>query len=749
MQYSHSPIKPLSLRAWTTIVAVTFVLLAVVANAVPAHAADTSFTFTGAGYGHGIGLSQYGAKGFAEHGWIGENIATYYFPGTKLGKVADPTIVVNIDPDKSDANAGYTQATWKLRAGANSHLVLNGVTVLPNGGDGVWTFTGVSSGTGHFIKVTPPTGVAFSGGPWNPVKITAVGESKLIEVLDGSGIYDWTRVRYRGAISFKVNTSNVLGIRNELSMQDYLKGVVPRESPASWHIEALKAQAIVARSYAYATKKSELYCTTWDQAYSGHSRYVSGAWTTLEHEPAVDQTAGKYVMYGDKVVQTFFSSSSGGHTATLTDVWAGGSTAPYFKGVPDPYCAGPYDPWTTFKGVTYPRTISGLSLASLIAKKVSHPAGAGTTVSVRSLSLDIAPSGFVRTVDVTWTDGTVNKGISGDTMRSVLTLPSTKFAVGGNYTRIWQPDRYSTAAAISRSSFPTEGAAAVAVLVNGADEKFADALTSSALGGTAGGPVLLTSAKTLPATTRDELARLRPKTLYVVGGKASVSTAVVDQAYKACGYTNVIRLGGADRYAVAAAVALEIAKLSPATSHSAMIASGEKWPDSAIGAVAAAISHRPLLLVSGSSVPPATAAAIKTLGVTQTAVFGGEVTLPNKVISAVCALTGESAPAKRFGMGGTRYDEAVAAASWCVSEFGASMSTVYVASGEVFPDSVTGGVLAARQRCTLVLTSGKTPAKATFNWMNANRGSINDVVILGGTGSISRDTAKSLGGAAN
>ena len=746
MHRTHSQTPISFARTCRAACALTFALsLALVVSAMvatPAHA-DTSFTFTGAGYGHGIGLSQYGAKGWAEHGKTGEWIATSYFPGTRIGTVADPIITVNIDPGKTSSNAGYTRSSWQLRAGDRSSPVLVNGYSIPCTGTGVLTFTGVTVGTRHMVQLTNSAGTKL--GSWENVIVAPSGATPLIEVVSGSGINNWASVRYRGSMKFKVDATNKLGLLNVLPMQDYLKGVVARESIASWPIEALKAQAIVARSFAYYYRASEMYCTTKNQAYSGHSLYSKG-WTPLEQASSVDQTKGEYVLYGTKVVQTFFSSSSGGHTATLTDVWPGGSTAPYYKGVPDPYCASSqFDPWTSFGGVKYPRIISGLTLASKLASQVSRPAGA----SVKSLSLAIAESGFVRTFDITWSNGSVTKAVPAAKMRTALNLPSTKFSIRGPYTRIWSPDRYSTAAAISRSIFPAAGSASVAVLANGADDKFADALTSSALGGTAGGPVLLTAATTLPAATRAELARLRPGKLYIVGGSASVSDAVANKAKLASGATKVVRLGGADRYAVASAVALEIGRISPTTATSAMIASGEVWPDSAIGSVAAAMSKRPLLLVSSRGVPRATAAAIKALKVTQTAVFGGEATLPPAVVAGVCRLTGEGAPAKRFGVGGSRYDEALSAASWCVSAFGASLGTVYVASGEVFPDSVTGGVLAARNKHPLVLTTGAAPARATFDWLNTNRAAIDGIVILGGSGSISNSTASSLGGAAN
>jgi putative cell wall-binding protein len=415
---------------------------------------------------------------------------------------------------------------------------------------------------------------------------------------------------------------------------------------------------------------------------------------------------------------------------------------PYYTGVSDPFCASPtYDPWT-------PVSLSGLTVAAKLAPRISgEPAGAGKTVWVTGMGLDRAHSGFVRRADVYWSNGASTKGVAGDTVRGALGLPSTKFWVGGPFTRIALGDRYATAAAISRSSFPTAGAAAVAVVVNGTDEKFADALTASALGGTANGPVLLTTASGLNSASKYELARLKPAKVYVIGGTASVPEAVLAAVRSASGTTNVVRLGGRDRYSTAALVAREIATMSP-TPTKVMIASGEKWPDSAIAAVAAAMSKRPLLLVSGTALPKATADTLKALSAKETAVFGGEATIPGAVIGQICAITGEKAPTKRFGVGTNRYAEAVSAADWSIATFGASPSTVYIASGEVFPDSVTGGVLAARNRHPLVLTSGAAPAYATSSWLSANKSSIVTVTVLGGTGSVSDDCASKLGTAA-
>ena len=121
---------------------------------------------------------------------------------------------------------------------------------------------------------------------------------------------------------------------NALPVDQYVKGVVPNESPASWPPAALEAQAVAARSYALADQVGgngfDLYADTRSQVYGG-----------LESEApqgnrAADLTKGQVVMYGGKVAETFFSACSGGHTESVQNVFFG-PPVPYLVGVPDPY----------------------------------------------------------------------------------------------------------------------------------------------------------------------------------------------------------------------------------------------------------------------------------------------------------------------------------------------------------------------------------------------------------------------------
>lgn len=732
-------------------------------------AAAPSFRFTGSGSGHGIGLSQYGAKGFAEHGKAGEWIATYYYPGTSLGSATARTIKVNMDEGanynkaSSSYNAGYRRTSWRVRPGyVGGKIRINDGSELP---DTTYTLTPVNVSGVWKVRVTNAAGSTigtFDSG----VKIAGSGGSPaLVQIIDAAGPFNHTYLRARGSLRVLVNQTALknsngtttlaagkLKVLNYLSMANYLYGVVPRESPASWHIEALKAQAITARSYAQ-TSPDELYCTTMSQVYNGHSRGDRAKPTTHEYassNSAVDTTEGKFVKYGSTIVRTFFHNSSGGHTANIEDVW-GGSAQPYYKGVTDPYAKSTFDPWK-------PVTIDGMNLAKRLAPKMSgEPSGAGSSVYVKSLSVSRAyPSEFVRSVDVSWSNGTVSKGVSATSFRqiiedvsyelglyktsagTVLDPPlSTRFYVNVPFDRIAYGDRYDTSAAISNAAYPTGSTVKAAVVVNGTDAKFPDALTASALAGTVGGPVLMVPGGSAPVSVINEIKRLKGlglTKLYIVGGEQSIAPSLA--AYLDTLVADVERLAGnatygTDRYGTAAVVALKMKSLGADTSK-VMVASGTRWPDAAIAAAVAAGAKRPVVLASYASMPKGSMRVLDDLGATQSFVFGGPASISSTAISQLTSATGETAPAKRFGMVGSRYDMAVDAAEWAVSSLGYSLQTVYVASGEQFPDSVTGGVLAGKNKRPLLLTAGKAASRATASYLQAHRAQIDKVVIVGG-----------------
>jgi putative cell wall-binding protein len=195
----------------------------------------------------------------------------------------------------------------------------------------------------------------------------------------------------------------------------------------------------------------------------------------------------------------------------------------------------------------------------------------------------------------------------------------------GSVDRIGGADRYDTAARVSAATF--DPGAPVAFIATGAT--FPDALAGAAVAGHLGGPVLLTRATALPATTKAELVRLQPSQIVVLGSAASVSDAVLATLH---GYTAgaVTRLAGPDRYATAAAVS---AWAYPAGAASVYLTAGLNFPDALAGAVAAARASAPILLMALATVPQATFTEVRRLDPQELVVLGGPVTVPSGAVA--------------------------------------------------------------------------------------------------------------------
>ncbi len=224
---------------------------------------------------------------------------------------------------------------------------------------------------------------------YGDVAQTAVAGFKLEELAgkDTSVVKVNNGTSYRGSFDLRMNGDKVELI-NYLDIEDYLKGVVPNEMPASWPKEALKAQAIAARSYA--AHSLLLTTSVTSQVYKGFSSEDSRT------NVAIDETAGVYVNYKGKPIQTFFFSTSGGKTANVGDVWnSNQSNFPYLVSVEDPYETSKYSNWSfTFTpqqilksfGVTETATIQNMTLAKT-----------GANGEVRGVTLQTSAGEVVKT----------------------------------------------------------------------------------------------------------------------------------------------------------------------------------------------------------------------------------------------------------------------------------------------------------------------------------------------------------------
>jgi stage II sporulation protein D len=323
---------------------------------------------SGRGWGHGVGMSQWGARGYALHGWGWRRILAHYYPGTRLGATSNVNVRVLLAASQPSVDIGCvkgmrvgdgTGRAWKIRA---RNYRLTAALHVPH----------------HRLQA--PLAFYCDGAP--------------IE-LDGRA-YHGVLVVYRGG--------GKLAVVNSVDLEDYVRGVVAGEMPFRWPLPALEAQAVAARSYALATlrpgRRFDLFADDRSQVYGGVGAETA---RTLD---AADDTAGRVVTWDGHVATTYFFSTSGGRTADVRDVWPRLGAVPYLRSVPDPYDTGsPVHEWR-------PVMIS----PRVLAARLHVPYG--TVRVVRSAS------GRVSEVFV----GSV--GLSGEQVQRMLGLRSTWFSLG-------------------------------------------------------------------------------------------------------------------------------------------------------------------------------------------------------------------------------------------------------------------------------------------------------------------------------
>ena len=210
------------------------------------------------------------------------------------------------------------------------------VTISAEGGISYGSHTGSShleagrlEGSEFTITATSETEITIN----ETLTIETAGSNLSIKPI--SGHLKLNGKGYRGGIILTNASPTAMDVINVVTLEEYLYGVVPNESPASWPADALKAQAVCARGFAvsninkHASLGFNVCATTNCQVYGGLDTECAST------NSAVDATRGQVVMYGGKPIESLFYSSSGGHTANVKNVW--GSSISYLSGVPDPY----------------------------------------------------------------------------------------------------------------------------------------------------------------------------------------------------------------------------------------------------------------------------------------------------------------------------------------------------------------------------------------------------------------------------
>ena len=296
--------------------------------------------------------------------------------------------------------------------------------------------------------------------------------------------------------------------------------------------------------------------------------------------------------------------------------------------------------------------------------------------------------------------------------------------------RLAGADRYSTAAAISKSRFG--GGASTVFIATGAS--FPDALAGAPAAAKANGPILLTAKDALPSATATELYRLKPSKIVILGGSAAVSSAVASRLGSYAG--TVVRWWGADRYGTAAAVS-KAAFFAPGVAV-AYISTGSNFPDALSGGAIAGRNGGPILLVKQGTLPGATATELARLKPSKIVILGGTSAVSSAVADALRRYATSGSVTRLAGA--DRYATAVQVSR--ASYGSAGSDAVFIATGSNFPDGLAGGPVAALVPGPILLVNPTRLPSVVASELD--RLDPTKVFVLGGTSAISEGVVRSI-----
>jgi len=405
-----------------------FVLFTVLLINAPAQATEVpaTFNFQGTGYGHGVGLSQIGARGMALAGEEADSIISYYYGGTQINSLADDqNLRVNIGHNLSQATlkSGVQGSILNLYVGdvgedlqampTASLTSKTGISFLQQGSKiSAFSVTGKNS---QLIGTNATWSVRWSGTRY----LEGVSSTVSLKINSKSVKYRYGQIQVKSvkalSIGHRMEVTNTLRIHDE-----YLFGV--GEVPSSWPTQALIAQGIASRSYALSkvgVPKRACDCNVYnnisDQAFVGYSKEIEPIygpmWRAAIQASSTSETTGKVITLNNLPITAFFTSSSGGQTETSVNAW--GQERSFTPSVADPYSQ---DPLLNPRFFTWNRSLD----QAVIAK-------AFLITDVLALTIDSRNStGTVAIITATSSDGKTTK-LRGETFRSRTQLPSAWF----------------------------------------------------------------------------------------------------------------------------------------------------------------------------------------------------------------------------------------------------------------------------------------------------------------------------------
>ena len=674
-----------------------------VSGTAPRAGSPQTWTIQGAGAGHGVGMSQYGALAQARAGWNAAQILKFYYPGTTLAPATDTmTLVVNLESDVTSS----TITTSALAEGGGAFTLSAGGATLRGVAGNAVTFTRTGAGVAAACS-------GCSGGT------SITGSQVTLRFADGKTLANLAGSRYDVGIVTVVPSRDAtagleVGLRVRLH-DEYLDRIA--EMPWSWPASALAAQGAAARAYALSKVKDGLradcschvYDNTYDQVFAGYP--TSGnlpywpAWQAAVRAGGTS-SAGVVPRFGGSVIRAFYSASNGGYTQDAADAW--GASLPYLIAKADPWSTKPGNPY-----LFWSKTVTAADLS----------AATGIPEVARLNLLSRAPSHALGTVKA-YTPGGTEGRVSGATFAARLGLASPWVRHRGE--RISGPDQPSLAAAIARS---VPDSATTVVLTSSDPAKLADSVATPPLAKALGAPVLLTDAYALPLPTVNELNRrvTALRTAYVIGGVNTINERVVQQL-RARGL-EVVRIDGADRYEVSARIATRLHQVKPVTN--AIVVGGAALPDAISAGGPAAATGSAIVFTKASSLSQPASAFLDLAKPATAQVTGGTNSVSGLVVSQV-----QKKGIKTVRLSGAdRYGVSVAVASHFVSKLPGTKLVIAAGDNALLQDGVLGAALG---RPTVLVSQDYLPATSaaylqTLGWVGT-------ITAIGGPAHIDEET---------
>ena len=731
----------------------------------------------GGGFGHGVGMSQFGAEGAAVLGCDAPTILSTYYPGTALTTrpSRDAVAVMLRTGDLSPIHvrttaAGYggTDLAWV----ACDRTAATCPTVATQPAGTTWTVTPAADGTFTLRDTAAPADQppAWQGGDTG-TRLRLMHDGVVVRVLEAvpSASHDQRGMRLKygfleideepvdGGTTYV--TAYVTGGASGLSAIDtYLLGL--QEVPYSWKPAALQAQAVAGRSYAEATIagreaaygrtdggwleqtiggvrcRCDLFPTTRDQFWTGYeaqSLDTSGAWRA-----AVEATANTYVTSGDAVAATFYSSSHGDWSSSAKDIWS--ADIPYLQAVDtsrwEDASNNRLQRWS--KAYTNDWLAARFGFDQFVSMTVTDADQGG-----RPRQDGVAVTGIVGGNEVTKTYGSEGIRSKLQTYSGMIRIvaddpgsqqtsnpPPTVAPVDVPSHRASGASRIETAVAASKLGWDN----AQTVVLARADEP-ADALAGSSLAGKLDAPLLITPSDHLDDAVLAEVMRLGARRAVLLGGEKALAPAVAQRLKDETAVTTVDRVAGPTRIETAVAIAKRLAP--PAGGHAVLIRGiypeypTRQWADAlAVAGLTARRAHTDapwVVLVTDGTVHPATKKALEDLGITDVTIAGGTGTIPASIDRV---LTNDGYHVDRLA-GTSRYDTSRLATSMDDPPAG----PLVLATGDDFADGLAAGALVGRLNGALLLVPSTELAAAAGHedWVRQRAANITELDVVGGT----------------